>query len=1070
MNIGRLSVTRPVAVSMRIAALVLLGYICFLRLPIDLLPRVDIPTVAVTVGWPNTGPEEMESQICRPLEQAVSSVRGLYMVSSTASQGNCFLRVQFDYGVNIDQAALDVTQAVQRAKGRFPNDPNISEPQVFKFDPSNLPILVYGVSATDKDLIKLRTRMINEISPIIEASGGVAQVQISGGQDRAIMVDIDPAKLRAYGIGISAISRRLREENLSQPAGTAQEGQTQYSIRSIGYFKSVEDIRRVPIANVGGKLVSLGEIATVRDASRDILSYTRMAGEPALNVSISKQSDANTVAATQGVFKAIKEIEARNPDLKFGLLYHQASFIEGSIEDLKHSAIIGGVLAILLITFFLRNLRSTFVVALSIPISIISAFSLLYFCGFTLNTISLSGLALATGLIVDDAIVVLENIYRHIERDKKRSADAAVSGTQEILSAVFASTFTVMIVFLPLFMIKGQSGQTFTQFALVIVFSLAVSLLDAITVVPMLASRLIREREVIEEAHPELREGKPSPLVRLFDRFGVWLHSLDQSYRNGLLWTIKHRWIVVGGGLFSCLLALLLWPFVGKENLPQTDSGNVQVRVRLPIGTAVGVTDGIMKQVEGILAKDKEIQTYIIGAGTNVGLRGGGGGGGGGGGSTNEGGATLKLYDNRKTSTADVVKRLQGQLSSIPGARVQVSPVDIVANILGGNNFGFGVDIYGQDLAQLTEVARNAQAAMSEIPGLQNVDLNVQDTNPEIQWSIDRQKAQTMGVTFADVAATLNAATNGQLSSYYQEKGFQYPILVQVPLAKRATVDELKNLPIDGTEQNGSSVLLGQVATPTYGVGPNQISRQNRQRTISVSGRIQDRPENEVQADVQKAMKKVTFPTGTYWNLGVQQLRRDQEYGGMQMAIFLAIALIYMLLATQFESFVYPLVVLVSVPMSAVGLVLALFLTDRAFGLTAMIGLLMLMGIAVKNGILLVDYTNQLRARGMPRDEALLTAGPTRLRPILMTSTAAVLGMLPLALGIGSGSELYVPLATAVIGGLTTSTALTLFIVPAVYTLFDDLTRKSGKFDRDLAPSHMVEPSEAAIEPVPLVK
>ncbi|MEQ1935203.1 MAG: efflux RND transporter permease subunit, partial [Fimbriimonadaceae bacterium] len=531
MNIGRISVTRPVAVSMRIAALVLLGYICFLRLPIDLLPRVDIPTVAVSVSWPNTGPEEMESQICRPLEQAVASVRGLYMVSSNASQGNCNVRVQFDYGVNIDQAAIDVTQAVQRAKGRFPNDPNISEPQVFKFDPSNLPILVYGVSPKDKDLIKLRSRMINEINPIIEASGGVAQVQVSGGQDRAIMVDVDPAKLRAYGIGISVISRRLREENLSQPAGTAQEGQTMYSIRSIGYFKTLEDLRRVPIANVGGRLVSLGEVATVRDASRDVLSYTRMAGEPALNVSVSKQSDANTVAATEGVFKAIKEIQARNPDLKFGLLYHQANFIENSIKDLKESAIIGGVLAIILITFFLRNLRSTFVAALSIPISIISTFSLLYFCGFTLNTISLSGLALATGLIVDDAIVVLENIYRHIERDNKRSADAAVSGTQEILSAVFASTFTVMIVFLPLFMIKGQSGQTFTQFALVIVFSLAVSLLDAITVVPMLASRLIREREVIEEAHPELRAGKPSLLNKVFDRFGGWLHSLDQSYR-----------------------------------------------------------------------------------------------------------------------------------------------------------------------------------------------------------------------------------------------------------------------------------------------------------------------------------------------------------------------------------------------------------------------------------------------------------------------------------------------------------------------------------------------------------
>lgn len=1045
MNIGKFSVSRPVAVTMRIAALCLLGYICFLRLPIDLLPRIDIPTVAVNVNWPNTSPEEMETQITRPIEQAVSTVRGLQRVSSTSSQGSTFVRIQFNYGVNIDQASIDVSQAIQRAKGRFPNDPTISEPTVFKFDPSNLPILTYGVSSKDGDLIRLRARMLNEISPILESAGGVASVAVQGGTDRAIMVDVIPEKLLAYNIGISQISRRLQEENISLPAGVAKEGKTQYSIRSVGYFKSLEDIRKVPLGKYNGQLVTLGDVANVRDASRDILSYTRMNGEPAITFSVSKQSDSNTVQTSLNVEKAVKDIQARYKDLKINLIYHQAQFIEKSIHDLQESAIIGGVLAIILITFFLRNLRSTFVVALSIPISIVSTFSLLYFGGFTLNTISLSGLALATGLIVDDAIVVLENIYRHIERDGKKARIAAETGTQEILSAVFASTFTVMIVFMPLFLIQGQSGQTFTQFALVVIFSLSVSLLDAVTVVPMLASRMIKEDEVIEEAHPEMRKRKPNILEKFFDWVGVKLHNLDNSYRNGLIWVLQNRLAVLSGALFVCVAAYFLWDEVGKENLPQTDSGNLSIRVRMPIGTEVGVTDVAVKQVESIVMKDPDVETYVAGAGTGVGLRGGGGGGGGG---TNEGSLTIKLKDKRKASTADVVKRMQKNFSQVAGARVQVTPVDIVANIIGGGNFGFGIDIYGQDFATMTAVAREVQAALSTVRGLQNVDLNSQDSNPEIQWSVDRQKAQTLGISFRDVAATLNAATNGQLSSYYQEAGFQYPIYVQVPLDRRQSVEELKQLPVDGSEGGNGAVLLGQVAKAEYGVGPNQISRQNRQRIISVGGRIQDRPENEVQAEAAAALKKVNFPPGTYWSLGTQQQDKEKEYSGLGLAVFLAIALIYMLLATQFESFIYPLVVLTSVPLCSIGLVLALFLTGRSFGLTAFIGLLMLIGIVVKNGILLVDYTNQLRSRGVPRDEAILTAGPTRLRPILMTTASAILGMLPLATGLGSGSELYVPLATAVIGGLTTSTILTLFVVPMVYTFFDDLAMKFGGKDR----------------------
>ncbi len=1039
MNIGKFSVTRPVAVTMRIAALVLLGIICLQRIPIDLLPRIQIPTISVSVSWPNTPPEDMEVQITRPIEESVSTVQGISLVSSTSQLGSSSVKVQFNYGADLNQAALDVIQAVQRAQGKFPIDPTITVPTVLKFDPDSLPILNYGITG-DPDLVHLRDILTNEITPVIQSAAGVAQVTIAGGYDRSIIVNVDPDKLQSFGITMADVSTRLKEENISLPAGTAQQGNTQYNIRSVGYFNSPSEIPLMPLETIDGQIVTLGQIATVSDSTQDIQYYTNVNGQPGVGLSIQKQADANTVETAAAVKTQIASIQARYPNLHFRTAYDQSQFVQDSISDLKNTAVIGGVLAILIITFFLRNLRSTFVVALSIPVSIISTFSLLYFCGFTLNTISLSGLALASGLIVDDAIVVLENIYRHIERDKRRSADAAVTGTQEIIPAVLASTFTVMIVFLPLLLVKGQTGQTFTQFALVVIFSITVSLLDATTVVPMLASRMIREKDVIAEAHPELREKlgiRQTLMTAAFDRVGLWFHRLDESYRKGLSWAIHHRIPIIGVAVLAVGAAGALWPFVGRENLPQTDTGNLTINVKLPLGASLDTTVATMKQVDALLLKDPDIDTFLSGSGFSFRSSGGSAS------TPNNGGATIQLKANRKSSTTDVVKRLQGALSKFPGAKIQVTPFDVVANIIGGSNLGLTVDVFGNDLVQLAATSAQVQSALDKIPGLTGVDTSLQDATPEIHFSIDRDKAQTLGVSFQDIANTLTSSTSGDLSTYYQENGFQYPIMVQVPQNLRLSVPELNNLPIAGTENRpAGAVLISQVATAVVGTGPREILRQNSQRYIDVGGQVLGRSQSDVMTDITAAMGKIKFPTGSYWAFSAQQLQAQQDFAGLGVSVFLAVALIYMLLATQFESFIYPLVVLCSVPLCAIGMVLALFITGRAFGLTAFIGLLMLIGIVVKNGILLVDYTNQLRARGMERDLAVLTAAPTRLRPILMTTLAAILGMMPLALGIGTGSEMYVPLATTVIGGLATSTMLTLFIVPTVYTIFDDLIQK----------------------------
>ena len=1070
MNIARFSVTRPVAVTMRIAALVLLGAVCFTRLPVDLLPNVSLPTVAIVTGWPNVAPEEIEAQVTRPLERAVSSVPGLYEVSSTTGEGSSFVRVQFQWGTDVGQAAVDVLQQVQRARREFPVDQTLENPVVFKFDPSQTPILIYGVSG-EKDTVKLRTLLDNQVGPILESADGVAAVNVTGGEERAVLVNVDPEKLRARGLSLAQVSRRIAEENLNLPAGIAKESETEYTIRSTGFFNSVDEIRSVPIGSYGGRVVSLGEVAEVRDATPETRIYTRLNGEPAVGLLIVRQSGANTIATAKAVQERLEQAKSLYPNLEFKLAYDQSRFIEASVNRVKEDALIGSALAVVILLFFLRNVRSTLVVALSIPISVISTFALIYLCGFSLNTMSLAGLALSVGLIVDDAVVVLENIFRHIERDKKRAAEAAVSGTQEILTAVVASTVTIMIVFLPLLLIKGQAGMMFLQLALVVIFSIGVSLLDAATVVPMLASRFIKAEDHMH-GEDAVAGGHPGPLARFFRWSGERFDALDESYRNALRWSLRHRWRVVGGAFGATALSLLLVPHIGVELMPMTDSGDFQVNLKMPVGTSFAKTNEVMLKVEKILNDNPNVATAFTAAGTNLSIRGVSAAL-----RSNEGAALVKLKDEREASTQDVINDLRREFGQIAGARIRANQIDLVTQIMTGGNQNVEVNIFGENLDELSRLGQETIAAVRDVSGYQNVDVNWSDSTPELQWRVDRQKATQLGLSFRDIADTIGTATRGNIASYYQENGFQYPIQVQLPEERRKSVDELLSLPLTpslaAASAGGASpaaIELRQVATPVFSTGPSEITRLNRQRFIAVSGTPEGRAAGEIQKDIEGKMRELQLPAGYRWDWGSRQKQRGQEFAGMGLAVFLAIALIYMLLASQFESFVHPFTILLSVPLAVTGVILAMFLSGRAFGLTAFIGLLMLVGIVVKNGILLIDYTNQLRERGRTRDEAVLEASPTRLRPIMMTSLAAGFGMLPLALGLGEGSETLSPLATAVVGGLTTSTLLTLFVVPCVYTLFDDAARKMrGGDGRDLSrPPLLVEPSVESVERRPL--
>jgi HAE1 family hydrophobic/amphiphilic exporter-1 len=1068
---------------MRIASLVLLGAVCLTKIPIDLLPNISIPTLNVSTQWPNVAPEEMETQITRPIEQAVSSANNVYSINSRSTQGQSTVTIQFNWGTDINAAEVDVLQLVQKARNAFPDDPTLTQPQVFKYDPSSLPIMIFAVTGIS-DPVQLRTLLDNDVSPMLTTASGVAAVTDTGGLQREICVNISPEKSKAYGVSLMQIESRLGQENISLPAGIAREGNTEYTIRAVGYFNTPKEMESMPVGSFDGQVVTLGMVGSVLDYSQEQRISTRLNGLPAVGMSITKQSGANTVTTADAVNQGLKSVLKTYPMLKFNLAYEQAGFIKNSIDDLKNSAFIGGGLAILILMMFLRNFRSTMVVALSIPISIVSTFALFYFMGFTLNTISLSGLALSTGLIVDDAVVVLENIFRHIERDKRRAAEAAVTGTQEILSAVVASTLTIMVVFLPLLLIQGQAGQMFAQFALVVIFSIAISLLDATTVVPMLASRLINEEEVEEEAHPELRAQrgkKAGPMTRVFDWCGRQFEALDVSYHRGLKWALGHRLLVVACAVGVTLVSFLLFPMIGTEMLPQTDSGNYSVNLKLPVGSAYSTTDAVVRKMEKILMADPDTQTVFAASGTNMGFRGA---------SSQQigyqGAATVTLKDDRKHSTQDDITAMQKKLAVLPGVRAIITPYDLVTQILTGGATNMEVDVFGQDYNLVTAKSQEVMNDLRKVTGLEGVDVSVQEATPELHWNVDRVKAAELNISFSDIANEIQAATTGVLSTYYQENGYQYPIYVQMPVGSEKTIESLVRLPITPTLQGtaGASaiattsnpvasttslkppepVLLGQVATPEKVMGVNEIDRLNRERYIAITGRVQGRSASQVQSDITAVMAGVQFDAGYSWDFGLNQKRQAEEFAGLGLAVFLAISLIYMLLASQFESFIYPLIVLTSVPLCGAGVMVAMFISGRAFGLTAFIGVLMLIGIVVKNGILLVDYTNTLRGRGMNRDEAILTASPTRLRPILMTSSAAILGMMPLALGIGKGSETQAPLATAVVGGLATSTLMTLFIVPIVYTFFDDVARRFRHDERDLAPVPALGPSVSSVE------
>ncbi|MGE0393311.1 MAG: efflux RND transporter permease subunit [Vicinamibacterales bacterium] len=1024
MSIPRIAIQRPVTMFMISAVIVLIGLISLSKLPVDLMPDTNLPSVTVQVTYTGVGPLEIEELITRPIEQAVSAVAGLESLESTSSEGRANVRLGFVWGTDINEAVDEVRNRIDRVRGRMPEDADA--PTVFKFDSTAMPIMGIGVKG-DFDPVTLRELAENDLSPRLERVEGVAAVTVGGGLRRQVHVNLSKEKITALNLSVDRVVNLLRTENQNIPAGEVSEGDSTYLVRSQGQFSSLDDIRNLVVLTKDGTVpVYLRDIADVVDATEDRRQSMRINGTPGVRLQVQKQSGGNTVAVAEGIRAEVARINREVPGVQLTVLDDSSKFIERAINNVKEHAIVGGVLVILIIFLFLRDIRSTLIVSTSIPVSVIGTFALLYFSGFTLNTMTFGGLALGIGMIVDAAIVVLENTYRHMEMGKDRMT-ASLEASEEVWSAILASTLTHIAVFVPLLFLSGISSVMFKQLSVVVIFSLAMSLFVAVTIVPVLCSRVLH---LPEEAHR--RGGLLGGLYRASEQF---LNGMDDRYRRVIEWALRHRPTVLGTSTALLVVAILLVPRIGSELVPQADEGEVNVNAELPIGTRFERTEPMILRLEGMIKEFvPEAETII----TTI----GGGGGPFGSVQSHRGQFNLRLVprEQRQRSNEKIAMDLRRQLSGIPGVIVRANPAG--GNFQMGRMFGGGgdgrlsVEIRGHDLKDARQLAQDTFKVLQSTPGIADARLGQNDGRPEVGLRIDRAKAALLGMSVTGVANTIRTNVAGTQAAFFHERGNEYPIVVRLRQEDRSSVPDVADVLISGA--GGQVVPAKNLMAMDRGTGPVSIDRKNQERIQRVNAETEVTLSDAVKA-VQERLPQIRVPEEFSVGFGAEVEQQAKAFSQLQLMLVMAILLVYAVMASQYESLRDPFIIMFSIPVSAFGVVVMLLATGTSFSLQAYIGIIMLAGIVVSNAILLVDYTNTLRHRDkLPIREAVAQAGRTRLRPILMTSLATGLGLVPMALGIGDGAELQAPLARVVIGGLTASTLVTLVLVPAVYTLFEE--------------------------------
>ena len=1034
MWLTRLALKYPISTFLIGFTILVLGWVSLSQLPIDLLPNITVPVVTTITFYPGAGPMDMEQSVTSIIERGVTSVNDVDYVQSSTREGISQIKVNFNWNANVDVGLIDVIQRMNRIYNQLPT--GVSTPIALRFDITNLPVITLVVSG-DMDERDMYDLAYNTIEPQLEHLPGVASAQITGGQIREVHVTLDRDRIQAIGLPIQAVMTAIASSNLIVPSGDLKSGVLDYSLKTESQFNVVRPIGDIVIKNTNGVPIRIRDVATIEDSHQEQTEIIRTDGHPGLTLRVQKLAGSNSVAVVDNVMKAIPKLTGLPSNVHIGLAFDQSLYIRQTINGLSREAIIGALLAMLIIMIFLRNIRGTIIIVVAIPLSILITFIMFRFGNITLNIMTFGGLALAVGRLVDDSIVELEAISRHyIERKEGQSKiDATLAAAGEVATPIFVSTLTTVIVFLPVVFLSGIAKMLFVPLTITIAVALFGSFFVSRTITPLLCLKFLPPEKLLD------RESK-----KRSDRLRVFFHDaidrIDTTYEKMLEWALSHRKTVVGSILALAAVSVFLFKFIGTEFFPDQDESVFTVTIKTPVGTRMEETEKTVVDLENTIRKNiPEIQAMVSDIGVPAARSGNFFGR-----NTGSHAANIQVSlvppDERKRTIFEIMDAFRPKVANYLGASVYVSPSGFLRFLL---NFGsaapIDIEVRGFDLDKGTALSKQILAAVKSVPGAVNVQSSREDNLPELRVRIDRDKAGILGVDVQQISNLINAGINGAVASLYTDPvtGNQYNILVRLSEDYRKNIDDLKKLLV--TTPTGDQVLLGSIADIIQDASPVQIDRKYQQRIVDVTAEVSGRDLGSVASDIQAKIDKIEIPPGFEVKVGGNVEQQQKTFSDLTMAFGLAILLVYVVMASQFQSLMDPFIIMFTVPFGIVGVMWGLFLSGTTLSVTSFQGIIVMVGIVVSNGILLIDYTNHLRMKGESLHDAVIDGGRTRLKPILMTSLATVLGLIPMAMGVG-GEKTQAPLAIAVIGGLSLSTLLTLFFVPTIYTIFEERFRK----------------------------
>lgn len=1017
---SKLCIRKPVTTIMVTLMVFIAGIVSYFNLDQALMPDMDLPIAVVMTTYVGASPEEIEELISKPMEESLGSIANVDTVTSYSSTNSSMVLLQFVDGTDIDMAAVDMRDKIDQMKSTLPDA--AGDPMVIKMDINAMPITI-GVKAENMDLESLNDLLEDNVVNRLERIEGVASVSLSGGITNEVRITVDPVKLAGYGLTTSTLSGLLAAENMNLPSGDLTQGNTTVAVRTIGEFTSVQEINNLPIPTSTGAVIHLSDVARVEQVEADRDSFTYINGEKGILLSVDKQSTANLVKVSQSLKDEIAKLQRDYPELEIDMLSDTSDYIEMSLSNITETALLAAVIAFFVLLLFLKNAVTAGIIAVSIPTSIMATFALMHVTDINMNMISMGGVAIGIGMLVDNSVVVLDSIYQYYERGYT-AAESAEIGAKEVSMAIIASTLTTVAVFLPMALIGGTTGAMMKNLSFTIMYALIASVVVALTFVPM-ACALLLKRETKTFVWKNLK------FLSFLDRWEGAIDTLSRKYEKLLKWALRHRKKTVLTVLLVFILSLCSIPLAGMDFMASMDEGVATISVDLPNGTDLDTTEETTLEVLYRLQDIPEADVVYANVGSGM-LSSG----------TNSASITMNLVDakDRKRSTEEVCDDIEKLLADIPGADITVSSSDSAMGSLASADVT--MNVYGYDAATLVDVEDELIDKLSQVDGLSDVEGSTGDTVPEAKVTIDRAKASQYGITTASVAGALSTAISGSTATQYKLDGTEIDVVIRYDTNSVNYLTDLNNLTV--TSAYGTQVPLSDVATITMDESATTIMRENQKNYITISANADNMSTSEAQKLVEKAMADIELPDGCTYQFSGMMEKMNDTFRSLEIAMVVAVLLVYMIMASQFESLRYPFIVMFSMPLAITGAILGLLITGNTITMPAMMGFVMLIGMVVNNGIVLVDYTNQLMDRGMNCYDALTSAGPRRLRPILMTTLTTVLGMVPMALATSEGSEMMQALAIAVIFGLTLSTVVTLIFIPVLYMWMNERKRKSN--------------------------